>query len=63
MARIWLLTFITSNGCATEIEATAPADDAIAFCAQVACCPSSPTPMNVFAAAFPPKRANEPGAF
>mmetsp|Transcript_32110 Transcript_32110/g.49655 ORF Transcript_32110/g.49655 Transcript_32110/m.49655 type:complete len:203 (+) Transcript_32110:70-678(+) len=59
----WILVLITSNGCATVMEAIAPADDDIASCAQVAACPSSPTPISDLAAAFPPKRANDPGAF
>ena len=57
------LTLITSNGWAMLMEATAPAEDARAFCAHVACWPSPPTPMNVFAAELPPNRAKEPGAF
>jgi hypothetical protein len=60
---LWILVLITSKGWATVIEEMAPAEDAIASCVQVACCPSSPTCIHDLAAALPPKRAKEPGAF
>jgi hypothetical protein len=44
------------------MDATAPAEEDRASCVQVALCPSS-IPMKDFAAAFPPNKANDPGAF
>jgi hypothetical protein len=45
------------------MDAIAPAEEDKASCVQVALCPSSPTPMKDFAAAFPPNNAKDPGAF